>query len=204
MKLIDPKGRVLDVGANIGIMTALLGRKNPQLEIHAFEPIPENFKVLTKVCHKFSIDHVVLHHLALGNSPGSLKMIMPTLGDARQQGLSHVMTDPNEQGQVYDVAVTTLDSLFGADEKRISGIKLDVENFEYFVLEGAKRILRQHKPIIYVELWDNENRTKCINLLSDHGYKPYLFDGNKLQQFSHQNGHNFFFLIEEVHDLLAS
>ena len=56
-----------------------------------------------------------------------------------------------------------LKTLNGKD-KKIGAIKMDVENFEYFVLEGGKELIKKHKPIIYTELWENQNREKCFQL----------------------------------------
>lgn len=196
MQLLSPDSLVIDVGANIGIMTALLGKKYPNIEIHSFEPIPENFNVLSRICNKLLIRNAHLYPIALGNKEGSLQMIMPILGDARQQGLSHVVADPSEAGYAYEVAASTLDIIFKENKRKIAGIKLDVENFEYYVLDGARQILAQHHPIVYVELWDNENRINCIRLLSEYNYKAYLFNGSRLELFTNQPGHNFFFIID--------
>jgi hypothetical protein len=76
------------------------------------------------------------------------------------------------------------------------GIKMDVENFESFVVKGGLNIIKKHQPILYIELWDNENRTSCFSDLATLGYLPYTIDGEQLIIFDakkHHN-HNFFFL----------
>jgi FkbM family methyltransferase len=204
MKLLPDEGSVLDIGANIGIMSVLLGRTRPALSVYSFEPIPENFAVLNKVCSAYSLLNVQCFQIALGNKKGQLRMIMPTHGSARMQGLSHVVDEENEVGEVYEVEATTLDAFFETSNDRITGIKIDVENFEFYVLDGARGIIKRDRPIIYAELWDNENRTNCIELLAQHSYKAYLFNGQKLELFTKQLGHNFFFIPNERIDLLAS
>lgn len=42
------KKRFVDVGANIGWHTVLVGIKNPRMEIHAFEPHPETYRILAE------------------------------------------------------------------------------------------------------------------------------------------------------------
>ena len=32
------------------------------------------------------------------------------------------------------------------------------------------QLLKKYKPIIYCELWDNENRNKCFDLMKGLGY----------------------------------
>ena len=42
---------------------------------------------------------------------------------------------------------------------------MDVENFEIHVLKGATHLIERCKPLIYIELWDNENRKACMQFL---------------------------------------
>jgi len=175
--LEDGKGDVLDVGANIGIMTVHLAKKVPNSTIHAFEPIPENLSVLRKIISKFNLNKIKVHHTAVGDHEGEVKMILPKNGKTKMQGLSHVMhesiTEWNE-GDEYNVPLNTLDNLLNGAP--IQGIKIDVENFEYFALKGGSRILSSNKPVIYAELWDNENRTNCFTLLSDLKYTAHVVE----------------------------
>ena len=79
--------------------------------------------------------------------------------------------------------------------KPVSGIKIDVENYEFNVLEGARKLLIKHEPIIYAELWENQNRIDCIKLLTEIGYTTFILDKGVLVKFDsarHQT-QNFFF-----------
>jgi hypothetical protein len=78
----------------------------------------------------------------------------------------------------------------------VQGIKIDVENFEYYALMGGKRIIETNHPIIYAELWDNENRKKCIELLGQMNYNINVIDNNKLVPYNDKKhkGQNFIFL----------
>ncbi|MFT5859244.1 MAG: FkbM family methyltransferase [Flavobacteriaceae bacterium] len=171
----DGEGVVLDIGANIGIMTVHLSRKLPNSTIHAFEPMPDNISVFKKIMAKYRVKNVTFHEIALGESSGTVKMILPTKGGAKMQGLSHVkhdsITEWNE-GIEIETPIEPLDKIF--TDQRVQGIKMDVENFEYFVLMGGKELLKKNLPIIYTELWDNENRQKCFKLLSELGYSTYV------------------------------
>lgn len=180
----DGEGIVLDIGANIGIMTVHLSRKLPNCTIHAFEPMPDNITVFKKIIHKYAIKNVSFHEIALGDTSGTVKMILPTKGGAKMQGLSHVkhesITEWNE-GIEIETPIERLDNLFG--DERIQGIKMDVENFEYFVLKGGRELIAKNLPIIYTELWDNDNRQKCFKLLSQMGYSTYVVIDNDRVSF---------------------
>ncbi len=195
--LKDGEGSVLDVGANIGIMTAHLGQHLPTTMIHAFEPIPSNISVLKKIIAKFNLKLVQLHEIAVGETSGSVKMVLPQNGKTKMQGLSHVkhesITEWNE-GEEFEVQLETLDNQLKSE--KIQGIKIDVENFEYFALKGAKELLERDHPIIYAELWDNQNRINCFELLASLSYQAYIVKENQLISFD-ANQHisqNFIFI----------
>lgn len=183
--LKNEKGCVLDIGANIGIMTYHLSKELPQATIHSFEPIPDNLIVLKRIVRKFNLTNVEIHPIAIGNKKETLKMILPFNGKTKMQGLSHVkhdsITDWNE-GQEFDVPADRLDDLF--PNEKITGIKIDIENFEYFAFLGGKELLHKNKPLIYAELWDNENRTNCFNLLTEIGYSTYVVRNHQLMEFN--------------------
>ncbi len=193
----DSNGLVLDIGANIGIMTVHLAQKLPGCTIHAFEPMPDNCTVFKRIIAKYDLTNVAFHEIALGETSGSVKMILPTKGGAKMQGLSHVKHDSITEwndGIEIETPIETLDNLFG--EEPIQGIKMDVENFEYFVLKGGLTILKKDLPVIYTELWDNNNRQKCFQLLGELGYSTYVVIENKhvpLDSAKHQM-QNFIFI----------
>lgn len=183
--LKDGDGVVLDIGANLGVMTVHLARKLPNSTVHAFEPMPDNRAIFKKIIAKYRLQNVVFHEIALGDSDGTVKMILPEKDGAKMQGLSHVkhdsITEWNE-GKEFEVPIKPLDSLF--EEEKIQGIKMDVENFEYFVLKGGQNLLAKHKPIIYTELWENENRQKCFELLKELGYSTFAMKGDQLVPYN--------------------
>lgn len=39
---------IFDIGANIGAASVYLSRKYPDVEVYAFEPVPDNFELLKK------------------------------------------------------------------------------------------------------------------------------------------------------------
>lgn len=197
MKLLDSPENILDIGANLGIMTVHLSNQFPKAKIHAFEPMPDNLVVLKRIIKRYKLQNVVLHELALGDKETKIKMVLPEQGKTKMQGLSHVVhetiTEWNEGKQV-EVSCSTLDNLFPTEN--VQGIKLDVENFEYFVLTGGKDLINRCKPLIYIELWDNENRQKCFDFLKELGYQVRVVVDGKLVQYvaSLHRHQNFIFL----------
>ncbi len=201
LKLIPNEGIVLDIGANIGIMTAHLCRKLENVTVYAFEPMPNNLKALQRIIRFFHLKNVKVMDFALGNEEGTVEMVMPVVDSVKMQGLSHVVHDSIEEfneGTKFEVPVRKLDNLKELTEagKRVTAIKMDVENFEFFVLDGGKELIGKNKPLIYTELWENENRDNCLRLIRDLGYKVRIIQEGALVDFDSQkhSTQNFFFI----------
>lgn len=197
--LKDGQGDVLDVGANLGIMTVHLAQKLPNTTIHAFEPMPANVSILKRIIAKFNLKRTKLHEIAVGDETGTAKMILPLNKQTVMQGLSHIkhesITEWND-GKEVEVQLDKLDNILNG--QRIQGIKIDVENFEYFALKGAQRILETHHPVIYAELWDNDNRAHCFDLLKGLNYAVFVNQNNSLIPFDPNKHHtqNFIFVAQ--------
>ncbi len=197
VKIVPNEGVILDIGANIGITTVPLAQEKPQAQIYSFEPMPDNLSALRKIVKFFKLKNVKVFDLALGDGDGELKMIMPVIKNVKMQGLSRIYTEGTDTptGAEVTVQVKCLDNLPELQSaSKISAIKIDVENFEYFVLAGGEKLLSKHKPIIYCELWENEKRKMTVDFLGRLGYEVKIFRGGELINIDDQSGINFFFI----------
>jgi len=201
LNIIPNNGIVLDIGANIGIMTVHLARKKIDAQIYSFEPIPHNIQILKKVISFFKLKKVKVFEFALGDMEGKIKMVMPVVKRVKMQGLSHVIhksISKNDQGEKYLTRVKKIDSLkeIKNSKKRVNAIKIDVENFEYYVLSGGIKTLQTDKPIVYCELWENENREYCIKLMKKINYQVKVLKNKQLVDYDKKVHHtqNFFFI----------
>ncbi len=205
LSMLPDHSTVLDIGANIGVMTVHLARKLPASHIMSFEPVPENLLTIRRLLRYFKITNVSVFEVALGNYDGMAEIILPEHRHVKFQGLSHIEGiegTEGDSGVKYSVPMHRLDSMPALQSlaKPLTGIKIDVENYEYNVLEGAKELLAKYKPIVYAELWDNQNRTDCMKLLISIGYSIFVLENGKLVKFEsekHQT-QNFFFQISEA------
>jgi len=204
LKKIKKEGILLDIGANIGVMTYYLAKYNPSSTVYSFEPLPINLINLQKIIKIYNLQNVIACDYALGNFTGDAEIIMPIVDNVRMHGLSHIVHHSIEElneGQRHIIKVQELDKLkFLEDtDKKIVAIKIDVENFEYFVLLGGKNLIEKHKPLIYCELWKNKNRQKCFDLMKTLNYQTKIFNGKTLLTFnsSSHNTQNFFFVPNE-------
>jgi FkbM family methyltransferase len=180
LRLFPTGGRLLDIGANVGITVAYARRERPDVKILAFEPLPFNVVAAKRLWRLLRIKDVDFREVALGDSTGIAEMVMPIVGQMSASGQSYVIHDGfdyspvlNEGGEQFTVPQTMIDSL---ELPRVDGIKLDVENFEAHVLRGGIDLLKRDHPLIYCELWDTPNRYEVMALLGTLGYSCEKMD----------------------------
>ncbi len=207
LNLIPDDGIILDLGANIGVTSYHLAKKLPKSTIFSFEPLALNMDTLKRIKKRFNLKNVTEYQVAVGDKPGTLEMVMPVINNVPMHGLSHVIHKDNTEfnsGLKYKVPVICLDefSPILEPQKKITALKIDVENFEYFVLKGAERIITENQPVIYCELWENENRKKCFDFLNKLNYSAFILHKNKLVEVEKTTvkKHNFFFLQKVITD----
>ena len=201
MRLVSEGGIILDLGANIGVTSYHLAKKFPGSTIFSFEPLTLNMNTLKRIKKKFNLENIHEYQVAVGEKNGSINMVMPVINNVPMHGLSHVIHKSNTEnisGFNYTVPMICLDEFtdLTVNEKRITALKIDVENFEYFVLKGGEKLITKNQPVIYCELWDNDNRKKCIDFLDNLGYNALVLQKKELVPFENANveKHNFFFL----------
>ncbi|HAN19072.1 MAG: hypothetical protein A2X13_02745 [Bacteroidetes bacterium GWC2_33_15] len=199
IELVKNEGNVIDIGANIGVMTYHFARKLPDTTVHSFEPVPVNYNNLLTIKQKFKLNNVILYNCALGDKNREEQIIMPCLSGVYFPGLSHIVKgNMQEKGNKYSVQVKRLDEIDGFLKMPVTAIKLDVENYEYEVLYGAEKIISKNRPLIYCELWEGENRQKSIDVLYKHNYSVFVWQCNKLVLFDGKSREqNFFFIPVE-------
>lgn len=120
---------IVDAGANIGISALWFLAHYPGAQLHAFEPEPQNFRLLE---HNLgSIPGVVLNRAALWQENGRLPL---RLAD---HGAIHSVVDQSVGPRSIEVECTTLaDYLERRGISTVDLLKLDVEGSEAQVLQG--------------------------------------------------------------------
>jgi hypothetical protein len=67
-------------------------------------------------------------------------------------------------------------------------IKIDVEGAEYLVLEGARLLLNQQKPMLFIALHGAEQKRRCQKALERLNYQIFNLDGSALNTPVLQDG----------------
>lgn len=204
LSLIEDGHHVIDIGANMGVMSYYFSKNLPDSVVHAFEPVPLNVNVLLRVVRKFNLLNVKTYPYAVGNKNGKVEMVMPELKKVYFHGLSHIDdTNSLKNGKRYEVEVKRLDDLEFLKSLKIKAIKIDVEEYEYHVLCGAEELIHENRPLIYCELWESQNRQLSFSLMQQLNYKIYVDWRGELEEFKKQKHcQNFFFIPAEHCDKL--
>lgn len=128
----------IDIGANSGVYS-LLASGVKKTKTIAIEPVPDSYKLLKKNVEYCNLENKIIPvNIGVADKPGNLKFTN-TLGTC-----NHVLTNQEYYNTEYlIVPVTPLDELIKSMSlTNISLVKIDVEGFEYNILQGADTILK--------------------------------------------------------------
>lgn len=144
-------GTVLDVGANMGILTVALARGLPDRRILAFEPVVETARRAAATFALNRLCHVGLMIAAVGAQDGELAFYAAP-GHSDYASAHPTETPVEIHWQESRVPCMTLDTLMQRGVfAQVGVIKIDVEGHEMDVLRGAQELIRQHCPDILFE-----------------------------------------------------
>jgi len=149
--LVRPKSVVIDVGANLGLMSVPVLQACATCRVVSFEPSPSSLPYLERTAadsaHR---DRWTVVGKAVGDRAGELDFVVGSQRDALYEGFRS--GDRIAGGRVIKVPVTTLDEEWRAwGEPDVSLIKIDVEGGEAAVMNGATALLERRHPVILVE-----------------------------------------------------
>ena len=168
---------ILDIGANIGNHTVFFSKICNAEKVYAFEPVAETYDTL---CRNIDLNHientVVAYNVALGNASGKARI---KYFDPLNIGSTQI-----EEADDGNIGMKRLDDY---QFERIDFIKIDVETYEYDLLQGAKNTLTQFAPVIFVEIFD-DCFSKVDKLLESYGYiNSYIIFNNYIYVKSANN-----------------
>ena len=182
-----PDDLFIDIGANRGQSILAIRHYRHDASIMSFEPNPVIFKRLTRLFGRTS--GVTLHKIGLAQEPGEFSLYVPSYRRfvydglatfSREAAAAHLSPDTlffYDAAKVsiaeYHCPVRTLDSYGLAP----TFIKIDVEGFEYEVLQGAAGTLHQHSPVLMIERVYKDVRVGPF--LKGFGYREVVVEGGR-------------------------
>jgi len=167
---------VFDIGANVGVYTYELSRAvGTSGSVHSFEPVAENYDILTALIRKARLSNVSAHQLAIGATVTESEILIPDMGDFTGYYWAHIRK-PGEVGRTESVKVGTLDDLC---RTRMIGrpdfIKCDVEGAELPVILGSQETIRSHRPGWLIEV-SRETSGQVFKVFRDFGYRTFVLE----------------------------
>ncbi len=170
-KILKEGDVVLDIGANIGVYcieaSRIIGRMGV---VYAFEPIADNIKLLTKNLQMNSISNVTLLPFAIGEKVGRIKIYKVENSIATHT--AGAISDNYE-----DVSVETIDHFIEEKKLSIDLIKMDIEGYEGFAIEGGLKTLKKQQPKLFIE-FSTHHLKQCK-------YSPEVHAKNLLSMYKH-------------------
>lgn len=170
---LEPGDVFIDVGAHWGVFTLSAATRFPgQVTVLAVEPHPLNvLQLLRGVKLNRLLTTVEVVAAAAGAAPGIARLRHnSTMGHSLDEATPSIATEP-----VFAVPVVTIDGLFEQHpelKSRRVFLKIDVEGFEFEVVEGARRLLESGR--VAAVMWEKGHsyavepgHTKMLRLIEE-------------------------------------
>lgn len=164
---------VYDVGANVGYYSLLASElTGTEGKVFSFEPLPENLSFLKMHISLNETENISVVEKAVSSKASKMKFSI-----SRNRSMNSLSND----GEI-EVDVISLDEFIKQGNPSPDLIKMDIEGAEYEALNGAKEILRNKKPVLFLATHSGELRTQCLKLLAEFGYTVTAIDNKPLEE----------------------
>lgn len=180
------RGYLLDVGANIGLLTVpfALSVTGNSLAAIAIEAIPDNVAALNaNIALNGLQDNVRVIPLGVGDEPRTVDIqVEGDLKSGEGTGTANILPT----GSTYEcvrqtLTIDTIDNLAGAGTlpAGCSVIKIDTDGYDLKVLEGAVAFLGRERPVIFGEFsaycmnWHGQSVADVAVFAQRHGYEVW-------------------------------
>ena len=159
---VQPDWIIFDAGANIGYYSVLFSQLAPNGRVYAFEPT-ETIRLLEANLDHHRCTNVTPLEIALGRRSG-----------AQEDNIFRIWGQDPER-RVYQFS-TVDDVVKQLELERIDCMKIDVDSFDFEVLQGAKETLLRCDPWVVVELNHalakrNQSVPEALEWLRSLGYR---------------------------------
>jgi FkbM family methyltransferase len=204
-----PNQVLLDIGGNIGYTAIAFNKASSQkARIYTFEPSKQNIKYLKKNINGLSI-HLCEVGLGLKNQsmyigyPDYVKKIK-NLDNRNNTGRLSLL-GLSKKANNSKVKIVNGDNFLKKNQiDNIKFIKIDVEGYEFQVMNGLIDTIKRDKPLIQLEYnkvtskYVDNSYMNYIDFCLKHNYKVYLFKQGNLSELTPK----YFNKIEHVEEFI--
>lgn len=171
---VEEGNTVWDIGSNLGILTfASADKVGVKGRVYSLEADPQYAAIQTRTQCSLpeGTGRVSILCAAVAGSSAILDLIIPRKGHARNHLSSVSGNSAGEAEMTKQVVTLTLDWLLDYWDAP-DFMKVDVEGAEVLALSGAKKLLREIRPIIYIEC-SQDNSKKLTEIFKDASYSLF-------------------------------
>jgi FkbM family methyltransferase len=174
-QLVQKSSSFVDIGANIGVFTAVAKCVSPAIRVYAFEPEPKSYSLLTDTVGLNVWKDVVVERMALSAFDGKTDLFV--------SGESEASLNPGfRPGAFKHTCQTRKLDTYCAERgiSKIDLIKIDTESTEPLVFKGSIEILKRCKPNLICEVLAGRTERELEGLLKPLGYRYLHITGEGL------------------------
>ncbi|MEO9594766.1 FkbM family methyltransferase [Rhodopirellula bahusiensis] len=183
---------VWDIGSNVGYYAIPFASflKPIKGKVVAFEPLTENLICLKAAVKANSIEDIVsIQPFGLGEKNETVVITTTSAGGADNAVIQRGgVAEESKFKPVENIKVKVADEFYlDNGSKRVDFLKIDIEGYELFFLQGARRILQEQRPAIFGEFNRaflkkfNYGMAKVWEILQPIGYDCYAVDTRKAE-----------------------
>jgi FkbM family methyltransferase len=169
---VRPGWVAYDLGANIGYLSLMLARLvGTGGHVFAVEALPAN---LERLRQNLALNHlqstVEVVAAAVTDQPGLVQFLVgPSIGMGKAAGSAgRESIDYTEQISVLGLSLD--DFVYAQGNPPPQVVKMDIEGGELLALPGMRRLLREARPLLFLELHGPEAARIAWQVLTQAGY----------------------------------
>ncbi len=176
--ILRPGDTFLDVGANIGYFSLFASNiVGDAGRVIAVEPSPRVLSRLALHIHKNNASQVSILSVGAGSEYSFETLVLAT--ESNTGGSSIHQQTGNRP--IESIAVVPIGEIINELKLIPSLIKIDVEGFEIFALQGLSKTIQHQVPIICevtneLLLRQEQSTKQLLNMMRDQGYCVYLIN----------------------------
>lgn len=172
----------IDIGSHQGEFISRFIKNKKIKKFYCFEP---NNLLIKNLLKKYRLNKkIILSSNALGDSKGIKKLFLSNLTynssmsnfnkDSKYLKIKNLILNENEKQNFSEVKQITFDQYFKSKKIKNSFLKLDVEGYEYNVLKGASKKIKDVKYILIENQFSNQYQ-------NDFGKIRYILEKKKFR-----------------------
>jgi FkbM family methyltransferase len=171
--LVEEGEAAYDVGANIGYISLLLARKlGPAGKVYAFEALPANLERLeANLKANRLVSQVEVLPVAVVDRRRPVKFLLGPSGGTGKAEDSEGRKELDYQASIQVKGVSLDEFVYQDGNQAPRIIKMDIEGGEVLALPGMKRVLKDVRPLVFLELHGPEAVDAAWQVFKEADYR---------------------------------